>query len=167
MIVKEHYCNNDEGAYIYKFNKKEVGRTDLRVECTYEKIKTSKYKVEIYVGIEAFDLLERYSAKTIDSNFRNLKSNMKVYVQNEINSNTLDKLNKFIKEKVIPKPDYFSLCVGKIYKIVSPSGKEYNTYLYTDKVIIREIESGNETGIYGEYDIEEVVSLIKKQEEVS
>lgn len=167
MIIKEFYCDKLIGTYIIKLSKKECGRTDLKVECAYKRTNDNKYEITIFIGIESYDLMYEYLEDTIDSNYKNLKDKVKIYLLDKINSDTLDNLNEFINTRVIPEPDYSYECVGKVYEINSPSGKKYWTSMYDNKVEIKEYGNTNIIMIDGKYIVDDVVDIIKKRENIA
>ncbi|MFG6344650.1 MAG: hypothetical protein K1W35_12990 [Lachnospiraceae bacterium] len=164
MIIKEFCCDKNEGTYIINFSKKECKREDLKIECTYKKADNNRFNVTVFIGIESYDLMYEYLADTIDSNYKNLKDKIKIYILSEINNSTMDKLNEFINTKVVPMPDYLYECVGKIYEISSLSGKKYCASVYSNRTEIKEISIGKITILDGEYKIDKIMSIIKEKE---
>ena len=154
MIIKEFCCDKNEGTYIINFSKKECKREDLKIECTYKKADNNRFNVTVFIGIESYDLMYEYLADTIDSNYKNLKDKIKIYILSEINNSTMDKLNEFINTKV----------VGKIYEISSLSGKKYCASVYSNRTEIKEISIGKITILDGEYKIDKIMSIIKEKE---
>lgn len=164
MKLQDFFCSKEDGTYIVTLSKKENERTDLRVECTYKEIGNKRYNLKLFIGVQTYELMFMYSEKVIDSIYTRLKDNVKRFILSEINENTKEKLNKYIEEKVIPKPDYLCEPIGNIYKIDSPSGKKYWACIYLDKIEVREFGDKNIYTVCGRYKIEDVVSIIKEKE---
>lgn len=167
MIIKEFYCDKFMGTYIVNMSKKECERTDLRLECAYKRIDDNKYQITTFVGVESFDLLFEYMEDIINSNYKNLKDNIKIYISSRINESTMDKLNDFIKKKVIPEPNYKWECVGKVYKIDGASGRKYYATIYSNYIKIKNDSSFNMKIIEGKYTLDDVINIIKKEENIN
>lgn len=164
MILKEFFCDKFVGTYIVNLSKKECKREDIKVECAYKRVDDNKYNITIFIGVESYDLMYEYLEDTIDSNYKNLKDKIKIYILSKINNNTFDELNEFINKKVIPEPDYLCECIGKVYKIDSPSGKKFCATVYDSKTEIQEIDINKITVLKGKYTIDEVINIIKEKE---
>ncbi|MCM1221668.1 MAG: hypothetical protein NC548_45035 [Lachnospiraceae bacterium] len=164
MKIQEFFCDKNDGTYLVMLSSKDTKRTDLKVECTYRALESKGYEVKLFIGVQAYELMSEYSEKTIVCNYNRLKDNVKIYILNEINKDTEDKLNNSINEKVIPKPVYSFEPIGKVYSLSSPLGKKYRAVILAELVELKEMNDSKITILEGEYTIDKVMDYIKKME---
>lgn len=160
MKIEEINCDSKIGTYEIRLSTKEIGIKNVKIACDYV-AQPDGYSVKIYIGTERCEVLREFACKIFKCKYVELKSLIKNYVSNSLNSWS-SSIKDIVNELTTNIVEYKE--VGAIFDIENTDGNTYRAYHYEDYT---EVFIAGTTELVlrleGKHSVREIAILLKQR----